>query len=189
MHNGNPKLTCNDETCDVCAKVFKDIVQTLPRYGYRCEECRNRLKQENISAEKEFYKLRSEQLQSNRDFIAEDIGWKKENNDQWYHAKDNVISFEHPIQDNLEAAKKTMPDDWTLKIDSNDETITAYHKDFRSNLMSESKQINIKDFFFSSLTTYHGLSTGESYDDCVMHDVYDMVAKVRKAIKSNKQDS
>ena len=179
MHNGNPKLTCNDETCDVCAKVFKDIVQTLPRCGYRCEECRNRLKQENISAEKEFYKLRSEKLQSNRDFIAEDIGWQMLAKDHWVNRNTNEIAKEHPISINdVNSLMKFVPEGWIMRYDYED--IMAYDARRNTDLPIENRYINNPRYFHNIVSDYHGITTGESFDSCLIHDILEMIVEIRK---------
>lgn len=175
MHNGNPKLTCNDETCKSCEKIFKDVVQPLPRYSYVCDTCATKLLQESHLAQKEEVSRRDAQLQANRDYIAKHLGWTQTEDKQWKNDKTSQLQSQHPVAADFETAKKLLPSGWTVKQDD------IYLAAFDSGSLYNKE--NISDLYKQEMimvptTEYFTLITNETVENAKMHDYFNLIVKI-----------
>lgn len=175
MHNGDPKLTCNDETCIDCKKVFKDIVQPLPRYRYVCDSCSTKLLQESYLAQKEELNRRETQLQENRNFIAKHLGWSQTADNKWKNGITNQIQIQHPVAADIETAKKLIPSGWTVK--HSDMYLAAFEGeelDGENNIADLYKQ----EMIMVPTTEYFTSITNETVENTKMHDYFNLIVKI-----------
>lgn len=185
MHNGNPKLTCNDETCRQCQQVFKGVVQPLPRYTYICDKCSENIKNESKIQQIKDLEDREQKLQQNRDYVAKYLGWSMTEDMRWKHFEKNIIQDEHPIATNLKTAKSLVPFDWSIQYD--DIYMVAY-KIKNDQLDTGSSKYDKDNMIVIPTTGYYSMITGESEDCAKMHDYYNILVKIIEYIHNEKEN-
>lgn len=175
MYKGNPKLTCNDEVCEVCKQTFKDIVQPLPRYGYCCENCREQINKENRLSKESAFAKRLEVFEANRDYIAEDLGWKKDDKNIWHHSQLNQSSIEHPVPvDDPQKLLAFVPEHWIVRYDHED--IMAYDSSINTDRPVEIRYFDNPRYFYTLLIDHDGFTSDKS----LIYDMLEMIVNIRK---------
>ena len=178
MNNGNPKLTCNDETCCNCQQVFAQVVQPLPRMRYVCETCVESLLKETHKTTMNELRAREALLQKNRDFIAQHLGWKQVDEKSWKHENKNIVKTEHPVFPSLATAISLVPHGWEVKFD--DIQLIAFKRP--QPVSAYEIETQYMDMLHVPSTIFYSSITGETEEFAKMHDYFNLVVKIIKSI-------
>lgn len=183
MYKGNPKLVSHDKTCYYCKTLYKNIIETWEVYNFArdfhvCADCSSQIKKENEENESLEHKNRLEKFADNLNFLANEIGWIKNEAGQWYNERLNQFSLAHPISaEKPDDLLKYVPQGWILRYD--DEDMMAYDSRVNLELPIELRYMNNPRYFYSLILDHHGFSSEQS----LIQDILEIIVQIRKLEK------
>jgi len=169
MHNGNPKLYCENKICYSCKQTTENVVDSYPRIPiYICQNCRV-TDEEKVKIAENTLAQKQKTFEENRDYIAKDLGWYKNDDNTYCYLFLKSRIAEHPIKPEKNYIKSLLPQNWRLSEDD-----LYYMCEF----------VGSENRFFLDRIIISNSSHGDQ--DNSLYDICQMVTNVRKYVNNIK---